>query len=295
MPTPTAIVPTPVRNAAKAGLRRFAVATSSRRTLPDFLIIGTKRGGTTSLFNALAEHPSVAPLFPAAQQIKGVHFFDQHFDRGVDWYRSHFPTVARRLREERRLGGPYLAGEGSPYSLYHPLAAERAARVVPDARFIVQLRDPVDRAYSHYRERVRHGAEPLSFEDALDAEPERLAGEEERIVREAPGYQSFGHENWSYFAQGSYAAQLERWFASFPRESLLVLRSEDLFEDFEGVYRKVLQFLGLPPDGKRSFRRFNYHPGAGMSAVTRDRLRTSYREHNERLRALLDRDFGWPS
>lgn len=288
-------VPAPVRGVAKAGLRRWGVATSGRRALPDFLIIGTKRGGTTSMYNALQDHPHVAPLFPAPQRIKGVHFFDQHYDRGADWYRSHFPTVARRLREERRLGGAYVAGDASPYSLFHPLAAERAAQLIPDVRLIVQLRDPVERAWSHFRERVRHEAEPLSFEEALEAEPERLRGEQERIVAEAPRYHSYAHENWSYVAHGEYAGQLERWFSHFPRERFLILRSEDLFEDFAGAYARVVQFLGLPAYTPEAFRRFNYHPSGGMSPETRRRLEEHFAPHNARLRELLARDMGWSS
>jgi sulfotransferase family protein len=288
-------IPAAVRGAAKAGLRRWGILTSGRRTLPDFLIIGTKRGGTTSMYNALQGHPHVASLFPEAQRIKGVHYFDQNFERGPDWYRSHFPTVARRLREERRLGGPFLAGDGSPYSLFHPLAAERAAELVPDVKLIVQLRDPVERAWSHYRERVRHEAEPLSFDEAIDAEPERLRGEEERIVAEAPRYQSYAHENWSYVAHGIYAPQLERWQGLFPSERFLILRSEDLFEDFAGAYARVLQFLGLPSFTPERFRRFNYHPSDGMSSPTRRRLKEYFAPHNDRLRRLLGRDLGWSS
>ena len=97
------------------------------------------------------------------------------------------------------------------------LAAQRLAREVPDVRIIVSLRDPVERAYSHYKERVRHGAEPLSFEEALEAEPGRLNGEAERIVRD-PSYRSKAHEDHSYLAQGRYLDMLPRWFA-FSRES----------------------------------------------------------------------------
>lgn len=288
-------VPTLVRDAAKSGLRRWGVATSARRVLPDFLIIGTKRGGTTSMYNAIARHPNVVPLFPVRQRIKGVHFFDQHYDRGLDWYRSHFVTETQRRREEERLRGPCITGEGSPYSLFHPLAPERVARDLPEARLIVQLRDPVERAYSHYKERVRHDAEPLSFADAIDAEPERLRGEEERIVAEAPRYNSFAHENWSYAAHGVYVEQLERWTALIPRERFLILRSEDIYADFASQYAKVVAFLGLPVWTPPSFPKLNYHPSTDMDPEVRDRLRAYFTPFDTRLAAFLGTDPGWGS
>ncbi|MDQ4004850.1 MAG: sulfotransferase domain-containing protein, partial [Actinomycetota bacterium] len=141
-----------LRRSAKRVLRGVGVATSWARPLPDFVVIGAKRAGTTSLYAYLAEHPDVAPLFPARQRIKGVHYFDTNHHRGLRWYRSHMPSWIRRT-------GGRLAGEASPYYLAHPLAAERAARTIPDAKLVVLLRNPADRAYSHYRERVRHDAE----------------------------------------------------------------------------------------------------------------------------------------
>jgi hypothetical protein len=276
-------------------MRKWGVLTSERRILPDFLIIGTKRGGTTSMYNVVAQHPNVLPLFPAAQGLKGVHFFDQHYDHGIAWYRSHFSTRGQRERARREIGDRAITGEGSPYSLFHPLAAERIARDLPDVRLIVQLRDPVDRAYSHYKERVRHDAEPLSFPEAIEAEPERLRGEEERIIAEAPRYNSFAHENWSYTAHGLYAEQLERWMHLIPRERFLVLRSEDIYQDFAREYAKVVAFLGLPAWTPPDFPMLNYHPSADMDPDARTRLQQHFAPHNARLAELLGRDLRWSS
>src|SRR5919201_6138602 len=172
-------IPTSARTVAKRALRGFAVATSPLRRLPGFLILGTRRGGTTSLFNYLLEHPSVAPLFPSAQNIKGVHYFDKQHAKGRAWYRSHFPTVIFSAFWRVR-GYRMIAGEASPYYLFHPWAPQRAHELVPHAKLIVLLRNPVDRAYSHYRERVRNGVEDLTFEEAIEREPARLAGELDR-------------------------------------------------------------------------------------------------------------------
>lgn len=262
------------KTAAKRVLRGYGIVTSGLRGLPDFIIIGVKRGGTTSLYRYLTEHPEVRPLFPARQRIKGTYFFDVNFPRGEGWYRSHF-----------RVSGGGVIGESSPYYLFHPLAAGRAARIAPDAKLVVLLRHPVDRAYSQWREQVRRGYEDLTFEDALAAEPSRLEGQEERIVAE-PGYYSYGHEHHSYVAQGRYAASLERWLGVFPRERFLIMRSEDLYRDPAAAYDRTLAFLGLGPFRPSRYEAYNYHPGEGMDAATRARLIEEFAEPNRRLRQM---------
>ena len=152
-------VPPQVKAAGRAAVRRYALATAGRRVLPDFLIAGAKRGGTTSLWKWLQQHPGVLPMFPAVQQIKSPHFFDIHWTRGERWYRSHFPTRAAVDRAAGRLGYRPVVGEASPYYMFHPFAPERVAATAPDAKVIMLLRDPVDRAYSNFRERRGSDAE----------------------------------------------------------------------------------------------------------------------------------------
>jgi Sulfotransferase domain len=282
-----------LRTRVKGSLRTYGRLTAGRRPLPDFLIVGAKRGGTTSLYNYLLEHPQVAPLFPRRQQIKGVRFFDLNFHRGLGWYRSHFPTAARPRPRQARTTRRVIAGEASPYYLFHPLAAERASQAVPEARIIVLLRDPVERAYSHYKERVRHGAEPCrSFEEAIDREPERLRGETERILAD-PTYHSFAHEHYSYLSQGRYLDMLPRWLERFPHEQLLIMPSEELYADPQATLDRVLAFLGLPAWELRDRRPYNFHPADGMAATTRQRLAAGYVEHNRQLAELLGTRLDW--
>ena len=206
----------PVVPAAKWALRRYGMATAASRGLPDFLVIGAKRGGSTSLYKNLARTPGVLPLFPVREQVKGTYYFDVHHDRGERWYRSHFPMV-----DDRRTGA--VAGEASPYYLSHPWAAERAAALVPDARIVALLRDPVARAHSHYKERVKQGIEDLpSFAAAIAAEDDRLAGEVEHMLDD-PTYVSWNHLNFGYLAQSDYATGLARWLDHYPADQVLVL------------------------------------------------------------------------
>jgi hypothetical protein len=184
-------------------------------------------------------------------------------------------------------------GEASPSYILHPLAPQRARDLVPDARLIALLRNPVDRAYSHYQHEVRLGREPLAFGDALDAEDERLRGEVERMVAE-PTYFSEAWWNHTYKARGRYAEQLERWFAVFPRDQLLVLFTEELNDDTAGTYARVLDFLGARPHELTAYPRIFDHEYVSMDPATRARLEAEFEEPNRRLAKLLGRDLPWP-
>jgi len=282
------------RESAKRALRRYGELTSGLRHGPDFVIIGAKRGGSTSLSRYVLEHPSIAPLFPSRQHIKGVHYYDTRYARGLTWYRSHFPLEVGGRHIARPGIQPAIAGDASPYYLFHPLAAERLARDFPDVKIIAFLRDPVERAYSHFKERTHHGGETLSFEEALDAEEGRLRGEEERIVS-APGYLSVEHENHSYLAQGRYLDMLPRWFGLFPREQFHIAASEDFYADPQQHVNDVWKFLGLAPGRLRSRVRHNYMPAPDILPETRQRLREALAEHNRGLEDLLGRPLPWPT
>jgi hypothetical protein len=287
------LVPRPVKRAVRRTLRRYGERTATRRALPDFLIIGVKRGGTTSVWNWLVQHPNVAPMFPALQQIKSPHYFDVHYGRGERWYRSHFPSIAALDRAAQRSGIWPLTGEASPYYVFHPLVPDRVQATVPKARLIVLLRNPVDRAYSNYWERRGSNAECLpTFEAALDAEGERLRGQTARIMAN-PHYYSHHHDSHSYLARGHYAEQLERWFERFGRDQLLILPFDELRRDATAAYRQVQEFLSLPVVEPPSLEHHNKLPVPPMHAATRERLVEYYQPWNARLAQLLGTTFDW--
>jgi hypothetical protein len=202
---------------------------AARRALPHFLIIGTQKGGTTSLFSYLSQHPDVVEPIQ-----KEVHFFTRTFHRGMRFYRAHFPATKPGQ----------VTGEATPYYLYHPRVPERVAAELPGARMIALLRDPADRAYSHYWHSRRYGRETATFEEAIAREREVIPREHERILADDT-YVSPSHQHWSYLARGHYAEQIRSWRRYFGPEQLLLLRSEDLFSDPATVCRNVLEFLGL--------------------------------------------------
>lgn len=262
--------------------------TSPLRLLPDFIIIGGKKCGTSSLYNYLTEHPDVAPAFR-----KEVHFFDRNVGgRGSLLYRAHFPTSAYKRYVERKRGSGLITGEATPYYLFHPLAPKRVRETVPEVKLVALLRDPVDRAYSHYHHESRNGTEELSFEEAVERETERLGGEREGILRD-DGYDSLEHRRYSYLSRGVYVDQIQNWRSYFPEERLLILRTEDPLADPSKVLGQTLDFLGLPILDFGEYARTNTGSYTGMSASTRARLVDYFRPHNERLYDYLGRDFGW--
>jgi Sulfotransferase domain len=289
VPVPTAASIRGRAGRARKRLRRVSgLATRRVRILPSFLLIGAQRAGTTSLFYYLRRHPHVA-----RPGTKEVHFFDDRFWLGVDWYRSFFATSAER-RLARLRGGDLVAAEATPYYLFHPAVPERVAATIPSVRLVVLLRDPVDRAYSHYRKMRRMGLERLSFEDALEKEENRLEGEEERLLAD-PRYRSRHHRRHAYVARGLYADQLERWLAHFPREQLLVLRSEDFFARPAEICAETLDFLGLRRWQSPGFEPRNPTSDRPLDPALRARLEERFAEPNVRLAQLLGRDFGWSS
>lgn len=282
---------TAATTAAKRGLRLVGLATADLRPGPDLLVVGAKRGGTTSLWRYLSEHPGVLPTFPRAQQIKGTYFFDEEWHRGERWYHSHFPTTARRRLAARRLGHPVVAFEASPYYLFHPLAPERARQVVPQALVVAVLRDPVERAFSHWKERRNH-TEALGFAEALAAEEERTRGEEARLVAE-PQATSLAHRHQTYVAQGCYAPMLERWFAAFGRDRVLVAASEELYADPQAFCDQVTDRLGLPRHRLASVDPWNAEPSADMDPAIRAELTARLTPHVLATEALLGRSLPW--
>ncbi|MEU5567049.1 sulfotransferase family protein [Micromonospora musae] len=286
------LVPTQVTNRVKESLVDYGVRTSDRRPLPDFLIIGTKRGGTTSLWNYLVQHPLVPRLFPA-WNTKASHYFEENWRRGEPWYRSHFPTQRQRETLASRHGGPARVGEAAPLYMFHPLAAQRVAALMPSVRLIVLLRDPVERAYSHWKERRTHGIEPLDFADALAAEEERIAGERERLIAE-PEYHSERHDWYTYRARGRYLEHLEPWLARFDPDQFLFLPSENLYRDARATYRRTLDFLGLPHHDLPEFKVYNDRRSAPLDPEVREELTAYYQPHNDALRRRLGLDLDWP-
>jgi hypothetical protein len=237
-------------------------ATSRYRKLPDFLIIGAQRSGTSTLYQYIARHPDVRGAFR-----KEVHFFDTYYDHGLDWYRACFPFHG-------------FTGESSPSYLVNPDVPVRVAEVLPNVKLIAILRNPVERAYSAFNRNIRRRRESRPFAEAI-------AGSSTL--------------EFAYLERGLYAEQIERWLQHFRREQLLVLGAEKFFGDTLPVLQRVYAFLGLPAwEGDEAVERwiqqkYSYGRYAELDDATCQRLAEHFRPHNERLYQLLGENFGWES
>jgi hypothetical protein len=284
-------VPLVVKKVGRVVSVRVGSATAARRQLPSFILVGAQRAGTTSLFRALVSHP----LMYSANYHKGVNYFDVNYARDFSWYQGHFPATAALRKGSRGITGEPITFEASGYYMFHPLAAQRMARHLPEVRILAMLRDPVERGYSAWKHELARGYETeSSFERALELEDDRLAGQAERMVAD-PGYQSFSHRHHAYVRRGQYAEQLLRLRAFFPPDRIHVVESEAFFERPETAYRGVLDFLRLPTVLPDRFDRWNGRPSSPMAEATRARLREHFSSHDSSLAALLGRDPAWAS
>ena len=236
----------------------------------------------------MQQHPDFASTLK-----KEIHFFDANFAKGVDWYRSHFKSVLYKQYRKQVHRQAIVTGEASPYYIFHPHAPRRIFELIPQVKLIVMLRNPVDRAYSHYNHQVTRGLETLSFEEAIKAEPQRLQGEQEKILADKQ-YFSFNHPNYSYLARGIYVDQLQLWMNIFPKEQFLILDSRDFFQEPAKVFKQVQNFLNLPEWELAKYSTFNSrNNNSKMNESTRKFLIDYFAPHNQRLSKFLGLDFDW--
>lgn len=253
--------------------------------LPDYIIIGAAKCGTTSLHRYICEHPRVKPALK-----KELQFFDFEYQNGLDWYRSHFP-----VHEVSSLPRQWLTGEATPYYLKSARAASRIHEVGAATgwrpKFIVILRDPVVRAYSHYQmAKNQYEVESSTFEEAIANEHERTVG-----LNKSEGVDGIADVLLSYVGSSLYADQLQQWFGFFGRNRFLFLQTERLRSEPSHVLDKTFRFLGLPPlpagreifDNKAHYR--------SMGAPSADKLSSIFQEPNRRLFEMIGEEFDWPS
>lgn len=285
-----------LRRQLKGILFRPRMATHAWRTLPDALIVGAQRCGTSSLFKYLGGHPDVMPSFR-----KEIGYFTVAYHLGQDWYRAHFPLrIERRLRSAR--SSSLVSFEATPDYLLDPRAPGRAAKLVPAAKIVVLLRDPVARALSHYDHTRRLGLESLSLFDAIEREEERVSEAFRSIHRDASLPLPVECRRYSYVTRGMYAVQIRQWMQHYEADRFLIIRSEDFFRQTGVVFQQILAFLGLRAWQPTAFKNYSYVSHEKPSDTTqnteeRRMIRWSLAERlapaNQMLADLLGRDFDW--
>ena len=265
----------------------FRRLTAKSRILPDYIIIGAQRCGTTSLYNYINKHPNVLPAFR-----KEVHFFDNSFRNGLNWYKAHFSPKWYQQYLERKNNQSYITGEASPYYLFNPHVPERVSKTLSDIKKIVILRNPIDRAYSHYHHEVNIGAEKLSFDDALKREQENIKQETLKLTSD-PTTKNFFHQHFTYLSKGVYINQLLTWGKFFNLDSILIIDLENLRADPQKTMLMVTRFLNLSDFQFNEFPKYNPIRYTVMEPDTRTLLQNYFDPYNKRLYSLIGTDFGW--
>ncbi len=273
----------------KRGLRYsvflYRQAANRFRALPHFIILGAQKSGTTSLFSYLSQHPQIFPSLT-----KEVHFFDgglnPHVDnyvKGIRWYRAHFPYNSS-------LCNGCITGEASPLYLYNPLAPGRIFNLLPDVKLIAILRNPTERAISHYYHVKRLNMEPLPIMEAFQEEDSRL-----RPAMREMNYKSIEYMYYSYKMRGLYRQQIDRYLQHFDMNQLLILDSETFFSDPATTLKRVFDFLGV--DGKFQVRDLKpKNVGSNKTKVSSrvyEYLNAYFSPHNEELYQLLGKALSW--
>lgn len=231
------------------------------RALPDFIIIGGMKCGTSSLFNYLNQHPQ---LFNSIYKELRYFSHDEYYSKGEKWYRSHFPRM-------KKLPDDSLTFEASPDYLASPEAPKRMGKLVPNIKIIALLRNPTERAISHYFHSIKKGWRQDEILNAMKAE--------DIIFKE----------------RGLYKKQLERYYKLFPSENILVIGSEIFFESPIETLKEVYLFLGVDPNIEISDLSpkqvgFNREP---VDAAVHDYLNDYYKTFNQELFDYIGKDFEW--
>lgn len=271
----------------------YAKLFGKAHTLPDAYIIGFAKCGTTSLFEYLTEHNDVRSGF-----IKEVHYFDHasRYVRGINWYRSNFPLSIQRAIRTKLLHKKMIVVDATPRYINHPHAMHRIKKTTPNAKFIVVLRNPIERAYSHYNMNanvMRVVNEDLTFSEAIRQESQRISGEYEKMEQDESYYSTeyYGH---GYGEGGLYSRWLKKWMNEFPN-SILVLDNDSLRTDTQKTLDTVTDFLGLDRQKLRDLSRRNVgqYDNSQIDDETRAYLAEYYSKPNAELYSLLGHDLGW--
>lgn len=268
--------------------RGFRTITNPMRILPDFIIIGYHKCGTSSLYHYIVQHPNIRHT-----SVKEVHYFDLSYWRDTGWYKSHFPTKLYKNYFEKKHKLPFITGECSPLYAFHPKVPERIKKLVPNVKLIVILRNPVDRCYSLYHQYIRLGYDMGSFEEVVKKDKEQLDFTIRKFLNDEVRAYNVRQDLFPLVSMGVYEEHLKNWLKIFSKEQFLFVKSEDLETNTQKTLDKIFEFLQVPEFRFESFEKQNVGEYKAMNQKTREALEEFYRPHNKKLEELLGMQFNW--
>jgi hypothetical protein len=279
------IIPSQLKKVISQSIFKYRQITSSNRCLPNFIIIGAQKSGTTSLYYYLSQHYQLI-----SSNVKEVHYFDggpdsdvDNFKKGEAWYRAHFPLL-------KNIDINHKVYESSPLYIFNPLAPKRIIETIPKIKLVLILRNPTERAISHYFHEKRKGYESLSILEAFQEEEERM-----KSVIDEEDYKNDIFLHTSYKSRGLYFEQIKRYLNYFPRSSILILNSDDLSSEPEETLRQVYEFVGVDADYKiQNIKQQNVSSDkTEVEPGVRKYLDDYFAPHNQKLYELIGKDFKW--
>ncbi len=264
--------------------RLYRFFTVRNRVLPDYIIIGAQKSGTTSLYHCMTQHPQILPAFR-----KEIHYFDTKFNKGILWYRSNFPTKSKFAENT-------ITGEASPEYLFHPNVPERMVEIIPNVKLIMLLRNPADRAISHYYHYVSNKKEHLPIEEAFRIEEQRIKPAFEKLMKRRFFVKKYSmkYRRFSYKIRGIYINQISNYLKYFKRSQMFIEASEIFFKNPLPVLKNIFEFLNVDPDfipeDIRPKQVGNYPE---VNKKFYEKLQEYFKPYNKKLYDFLNRDFDW--
>jgi|LUMJ01.1.fsa_nt_gb hypothetical protein len=272
----------------KSFYRIYCDITGPLHSLPDFLIIGASRSGGTTLYENLTQHPNI--LSAAFMEIL---FFEDQYHKGIGWYRGHFPHIWKKYTKFKK---KKLTGEASPRYFVSPRTPMRIAKLIPDVKLIIILRDPIDRVYSQYQQKVAQGDETRSFDEIVDcgiADGEIKAKNAFERMKKDSNYYTLDYNLRAYLTHSRYVEHIEYWMKYFPKNQFLILDSKEFNESPNKIFEKVFDFLNLPKFTNIDYSKYNSRKYDDMKSSTRKKLIEYFKPYNVRLYKLLGKEFDW--
>jgi hypothetical protein len=253
------------------------------RVLPDFLVIGVGRSGTTSLYYYLDQHPSIVK-----SSYDEIGFFDDNFHLGLSWYRSMFTTIFTKFLIKLKTKY-FMTYEVTPWYVRRPWTARRIKKIFPNIKLIIVLRNPIDRTYSHYHLSTQND-EKRDFKVVIKEDMKNIS--QWNITEKNDSYFSNQVQN-SKLARGFYYEQIIPWFELFSKEQIMIISSEDLASKTQSTLREIFSFLELPIYDIKNTEKVNVSKYSKMDQETRNLLIDFFRPYNEKLFEYLNREFDW--
>ena len=265
--------------------RHIYYLTSGFRSLPKFFVIGGVRCGTTSLYHYLGQHNCIKQ---AAYDELG--YFDDNFHLGLNWYRSLFPTKFMQKKIENQYK-KFLTYDVTPFYIYNPLVVDRIFKFSPNVKIIAALRNPIDRAYSNFNNRLQQlNDTKTTFEDMVDNEIKIIEKKEKYAKDDSFLVNTFYELD---LAKGFYAEQLRLWFEKFPKKNILLISSEDLSTDTNRIISEIFEFLEVPKQEISDLTKQNKIKYPKMRDSTREILIDFFKPYNEKLFDMIGKRFDW--